>query len=84
MARGWESKSVEDQQAEASAQSTKSGAERRTPEEALRWREIEGLRLSRQRIVEQLASTNDPRHRKMLEAALTDLESRMKNAGGEV
>jgi hypothetical protein len=48
-----------------------------TSEETLRHREVEGLRLSRQRIVEQLAASRDERHRKMLEDALKDLEQKI-------
>jgi hypothetical protein len=77
MARGWESKSVEEQQAEASAKSAK-----RPPamsvEEAARWREKESLRLSRQRVLQQLEATQNPRHRKMLEDSLADLEQKLK------
>jgi len=77
MARGWESKSVEAQQAEASEQS---GAkrERIPPEQAARLREREGLRLFRERIAAQLASSPDPRYRKLLEDALADLEAKLR------
>lgn len=77
VARGWESKSVEEQQAEAGAKSAK-----RPPpmsvEEAARWREKESLRLSRQRVLQQLEATQNPRHRKMLEDSLADLEQKLK------
>jgi hypothetical protein len=82
VARGWESKSVEAQQAEASE---KPGV-RRPPmnrAEAARHREVEGLQLSRRRIVQQLSTQQDSRHRKMLEHALADLEQKIaKLAGG--
>ncbi len=77
VARGWESKSVEAQQAEASDKSAK----RRPPmsaDEAARWREKESLRLSRQRVLQQLAATQNPRHRKILEQALADLEEKVR------
>lgn len=77
MARGWESKSVEAQQAEASEKSGK----RRAPmsaEEAARWREKESLRLSRQRVLEQLQVSQNPRHRKLLEDTLAELEERLR------
>jgi hypothetical protein len=84
MARGWESKSVEAQQAEASE---KPGVRRppMNPAEAARHREVEGLQLSRRRIVQQLSTQQDSRHRKMLEQALADLEQKIAKlaVGGE-
>jgi len=76
MARGWESKSVEAQQAEASE---KPGTRQppMTPAEATRHREMEGLRLSRQRILTELSAQQDSRRRKMLEQALADLEQKI-------
>ena len=65
VARGWESKSVEAQQAEA----TDKSAIRKppmSPEAAARWREKESLRLSRQRVLQQLEASQNPRHRKQL------------------
>ena len=80
MARGWESKSVEAQQAEAS-EKTSAPRQPLTAGEAARRREAEGLRLSRQRIVQQLAACHDLRHRKMLEDALADLERKIRDLG---
>ncbi len=77
VARGWESKSVEAQQAEASDKSAKPRP-RMSAEEAARWRERESLRLSRQRVLQQLEVSQNPRHRKLLEEALADLEERLK------
>jgi coproporphyrinogen III oxidase-like Fe-S oxidoreductase len=76
MARGWESKSVEAQQAEAGEKSTIS---RRmlSPEEAERARKMESLRLSRQRVFQELEKSHNPRHRKLLEVELAELEDRL-------
>jgi hypothetical protein len=49
-----------------------------SPEEAARWREKESLRLSRQRVLQQMAATQNPRHRKLLEDSLADLEEKLK------
>lgn len=76
MARGWESKSVEAQQDEAAQQSSKSRI-RLSPEEAARSRERENLRLSRQRVVQQIESSQNPKHRKILQDALTDLDQKL-------
>jgi hypothetical protein len=48
-----------------------------TPAEAARQREVEGLRLSRRRIVQELSTQQDSRHRKMLEEALAHLERKI-------
>jgi hypothetical protein len=77
VARGWESKSVEAQQAEASEKPS----QRRSPmsvEEAARWREKESLRLSRQRVLEQLQASQNPRHRKLIEDTLADLDEKLR------
>jgi hypothetical protein len=76
MARGWESKSVEAQQAEAT-EARSAAKPRLTREAALRFREKENLRLARQRVLEQLKSNPSPRHAEMLAAALREIESKL-------
>jgi hypothetical protein len=76
MARGWESKSVEAQQAEASEKSAKPRPAM-SADEAARWREKESLRLSRQRVLQQLETSTNPRHRKLLQDALADLDDKL-------
>lgn len=78
MARGWESKSVEAQQAEA-GEKTQSPRLRLTPEQAQAKRKKEGLHLARQRVLQQLSNAHDPRHRQMLEHALMDLDRQIEN-----
>ena len=78
VARGWESKSVEAQQAEAGEKSTKKRI-KLTPEEAARQRERENLQLSRQRVLQQLAVSQNPRLRKSLEAALSELDRKINH-----
>lgn len=74
MARGWESKSVEAQQAEAAEKQAKVGPVL-TAEQAMQRREQESLRLARNRVLQQLQSNLNPRHRKLLEQELAELES---------
>src|SRR2546430_518529 len=76
MARGWESKSVEAQQDDARE---KSQSLRRpmTPEQAAYCREQESLRLSRQRILQQLDGCQNPRYRKLMEETLAELDSKI-------
>jgi hypothetical protein len=78
MARGWESKSVEAQQEEAGAKSSGSGKQKMSAEEATAFREKENLRLARQRVLQQLEESSNPRHRKMLEDALAALEGKLR------
>lgn len=77
MARGWESKSVEEQQALASSTKPSSGA-RLSHEQTNRLREIQGLRLSRQRILQQVQVSKNPHHLQMLRSALADLEDQLR------
>ena len=68
---------MEAQQAEASDKPAKP----RPPmsaAEAARWREKENLRLARQRVLQQLDVSQNPRHRKLLEDALADLEEKLR------
>ena len=76
MARGWESKSIEDQQAEAFEKSSTS-LPRMTPEQAARQRAKQGLLLSRQRVLQQLERVTDMRARTMLDQALAELNEQL-------
>ena len=77
MSRGWESKSVEEQQAEAAA--SKGQAKLRlTPDQIAQKQEKESLLLSRKRTQQQIVSARTSRHRQMLEQALADLDSRLQ------
>jgi hypothetical protein len=75
VARGWESKSVEQQQEEA--KSKKELGEVLSPEQIVERQRRQGLELSRQRILQQLQVACNPRHRQMLEAALAELEKKL-------
>jgi hypothetical protein len=80
VARGWESKSVEQQQDEAASSSPKSQPPL-TPEQAADRRQKQGLRLARQRVLQQLEVAQNPRHRQMLQSALAELDSRLARLG---
>jgi hypothetical protein len=75
MARGWESKAVEEQQAEAAAGTPTNRPV--SPEEAARQRQKQGLTLSRHRVLQQLQLAKNPAHRSMLEKALSDLDAQL-------
>ena len=76
MARGWESKFVEAQQSEANEKPAEPRP-RLTPEAAVLVRERETLRLSRQRVLQQLERALNPRHRLLLQAELDDLDQKL-------
>jgi len=76
MARGWESKSVEAQQADASEKSAKPRA-KMSAEQAAAFREKESLRLARERALQQIRASTNPRHRKLMEETLTELDERI-------
>jgi hypothetical protein len=79
MARGWESKSVEEQQAAATAQTE--SKQRLTPQQAARKQQEEAIDLSRRHLLQQLQSVQNPRYRQMLERALSDLDARLARLG---
>lgn len=76
MARGWESKSVESQQEDAAQKSGKSRV-KLSPQAAAHNRELENLKLARQRVVQQIKDARSPRHREQLESTLADLDQRL-------
>jgi len=67
---------VEAQQAEANDKSA-NVRPAMSADEAARWREKESLRLARQRVLQQLEVSQNPRHRKLLEDALADLDEKL-------
>jgi hypothetical protein len=77
MARGWESKSVEEQQSLDDAMTIAAAETRRQDrlELASRTRQKQELELQRERILSQ--RTSSPVRRAALEAALADIESRL-------
>jgi hypothetical protein len=79
MARGWESKSIEAQQAEASEKSSEPRL-KLSREEASRQREIEGLRLTRQRVLQELGASQHAQRRRVLEEALRELDKKLQSS----
>ncbi|HZQ19731.1 MAG TPA: hypothetical protein VFA90_13510 [Terriglobales bacterium] len=77
MARGWESKSVEQQQEETKSPTSRKGKPL-TPGQIAAHQRRRGLELSRKRILQQLELATNPQHRTMLESALADLNSQLK------
>jgi hypothetical protein len=79
MARGWESKSVEAQQEEAT--SKRAAPPRVAPEDARQRAERATLMLARTRALADLQRACVPAHRAMLEQAIADLDRRVKEIG---
>jgi hypothetical protein len=78
MARGWESKSVEQQQEEM-AEQRKPARAQISPNQQQRNRKREGLLLSRQRLTQQLQAADNPRHRQMLEQAIAEVDRQLSS-----
>jgi hypothetical protein len=76
MARGWESKAVEDQQQEALGRQTAPPA--MTPADAARAAQRATLQLARTRALSDLQQACAPAHRAMLEAAIRDLDEKIR------
>jgi formiminotetrahydrofolate cyclodeaminase len=77
MARGWESKSVEAQQADREARETP--AEPVSAADAALVARRRTLDLARTRAVADLASASVPAHRRMLEAAIQSLDEQLRD-----
>ena len=77
MARGWESKNIEDQQSEAERQRELAGRAKPTPEQAARAAEREGLRLSRTRTLSALQTACHAEHRALLERTLAHIDAQL-------
>ncbi len=84
MSKGWESKSVEEQQAEASASSPSTSE--LTPEakraDAERKRRIQSLELQRERVLSE--RTSSPHRRSALEFALATIERELEQLGWSI
>jgi hypothetical protein len=74
MARGWESKSVEDQIEEARRSQGVSESRVQSPEEKERERKVESLKLERSRLTEQLNRARSESHQRMIRQSLEAIE----------
>ncbi len=79
MARGWDSKSVEEQlEAAATRDQALPGNEnKRSPEQLQSIRERKNLELARTKVMGQLNASQNPRYTEMLNQALRDLDRRL-------
>ncbi|HKN60680.1 MAG TPA: hypothetical protein VJW93_05865 [Candidatus Acidoferrales bacterium] len=77
MARGWESKAVEDQVQESQSKSSRSNKGQLTPTDLELNRRREVLVLSRTRVQRELESSQNPRYTDQLTRALADLDAQL-------
>jgi hypothetical protein len=80
MSRGWESKNVEEQQAQASAPKPKAEESPAVSAERIRLRQA--LELQRERILSE--RTSSPHRRSALTYALADIEEKLAELGWSV
>jgi len=81
MARGWESKSVEDQIGDAQAEKDARSKRFLSPEEREQQTRKQSLLLSRSQILSRLKLARNARYRAQLEAALAHVDSQLSNFG---
>lgn len=83
MARGWESKGVEDQIEEGNRRAEESPRVEDSLETRLRGKKFESLKLSRSRMLEQLERARHPAHREVLMKGLRAIEKEMEEISHE-
>ena len=79
MARGWESKAVEDQIAASEDRKEAASKRARTADEIERDSRRQGLLLSRAKIVKDIENARDDRHRTALGEALEYLDNQIRS-----
>ena len=83
MARGWESKSVEEQISQRESDSQKSAKQILTPRQLELRSQREGILLARSRILCSLESACDSRYRALLERSLSHLDTQLARLEAE-
>jgi hypothetical protein len=83
MARGWESKSVEDQIASAEAAAAQTGSPALTPEEQARAGRRATLLLARASTLQDLQRACNPVHRALLEQTVEHLDAALRALDGQ-
>ena len=82
MARGWESKAVEDQIEERKKKREAVPSEETTPEERQRKDRLASLQLSKSRLLDQLERAKNPTHRTTLLNGLKAIEKEIEELNG--
>jgi hypothetical protein len=81
MARGWESKSVEDQIGAAEAERELRSKPQLSDRQRQREDQKKSLLLSRSQILSRMRAATSPRYRAQLQSALDHVESQLKQRG---
>ncbi len=84
MARGFESKDVEQQQQEALERRASARHPQLTPEQIERERKRDSLRLQRTRVLHEIEACREDRRRKMLESGLKYLDDQLASLTPEI
>ena len=82
MARGWESKSVEEQQSQAQQSVSQEEKDKLSREKADKARTVQALKLNRARIREQMERSTNDRYKELLGRELEHLEQELKQLEG--
>lgn len=82
MARGWESKAVEDQIGSAEAEKTARPKSVTSQSDRVKQAQIESLLLSKSDLLNRLTATHNERYRAQLELALAHLEGKLRELEG--
>jgi hypothetical protein len=83
MARGWESKSVEDQIGAAEAERELRGRHQLSTEEREQSERQQSLLLSRSLVLARMKATRDPRYRAQLKVALEQLDEQLRQLSSD-
>ena len=83
MARGWESKSVEEQISQREGDSQKSAKDNLTPRQLELRSQRESILLARSRIRSSLESASNSRYRALLERSLSHLDTQLAQLDAE-
>ena len=84
MARGWESKAVADQIEEGESRRRKASKAEATPEERVLKEQLESLKLSRSRLLQQLEHARHAAHRDVLLNGLKAVEKEIEDVSNKI
>ncbi|HET6979494.1 MAG TPA: hypothetical protein VFI24_24390 [Pyrinomonadaceae bacterium] len=84
MARGWESKAIEDQIAEEESRRQQASKVETTPEQRVLKERLDSLKLSRSRLLQQLERARHPAHRNILLNGLNAIEQEIAAVSVEI
>jgi len=84
MARGWESKAVADQIEEGESRRQSGPKSAATPKERMLKEQLESLKLSRSRLLQQLEHAKHPAHRDVLLNGLKAVEKEIEEVSNQL